>query len=58
MTIRDKIKTMGFGLPKIPDIGEITRLMDERFAQLTARLDEMLVVLREIRDDGRAQSGG
>jgi hypothetical protein len=48
MTAKKPLKERLQGMfPKIPDIGEITRMMDDRFGQLLAKLDEMLVELRK-----------
>lgn len=42
-----KQKLQGF-MPKIPDIGQVTQMLDERFAQLMGKLEEIRVILAEI----------
>lgn len=49
MALKDKIRTMGL-MPKLPDIGEIQRMMDARFGQLDQRLTEIRDILTQIRD--------
>lgn len=47
MALRDRISQMGFGLPKIPDMGEIETKIDQRVDRIIAKLDEILVELRK-----------
>lgn len=44
MPFKEKLQGM---FPKLPDVGEITKLMDDRFSQLLAKLDEILVELKK-----------
>lgn len=46
MALKDRLHQMGF-MPKIPDISEITGMMDERFNQLLSKLDEILQELKK-----------
>jgi hypothetical protein len=43
-TIKEKLQGM---FPKIPDVGEITKMMDDRFQKLLDKLDEILQELRK-----------
>lgn len=45
-TLKDKAREF----MKIPDIGEIQRMMDGRFRELVAKLDEILVELRKMNE--------
>lgn len=48
--LKQRISAMGLGF-KMPDVDGMMRTMDERFGQLVGKLDEMLVVLRDIRGE-------
>ena len=54
MALKDRIRTMGFGLP---DMGKLTSMFNEKFDALIGKLDEMLVVLRDILGELRTQRG-
>lgn len=43
MPLKDKLRTMGFGLP---DMGKIEGMFTQKFDQLIAKLDEILAELR------------
>jgi hypothetical protein len=47
MALRDRIRTMGFGLP---DMGQIRSMFDEKFQELLDELRAIRVVLEQIRD--------
>jgi hypothetical protein len=47
MGIRDRLQTMGFGLP---DMGAIRDMMDQRFNELLDELRAIRGVLEQIRD--------
>jgi hypothetical protein len=46
MGLRDRVRTMGFGLP---DMGKLTDMFNDKFDRLIAKLDEILIVLQDIR---------
>lgn len=43
MALRERFKSMGFGLP---DMGKMTAMFNEKFDLLIAKLDEILQELR------------
>lgn len=47
MALKDRIRTMGFGLP---DIGELRSMFDEKFNELLDELRTIRGVLEQIRD--------
>jgi len=44
MAVGDKLRTMGL----LPDTGKLVSMMDDRFRQLTDRLDAILEELRKL----------
>jgi len=42
---------MPFGLPKIPDIGELEKIFDDDFDRLIAKLDEVIAEIKGLRAD-------
>lgn len=44
MPLKEKLQGM---FPKIPDVGQITQMLDERFQKLLDKLDEILVELKK-----------
>lgn len=47
MGLRDRIQTMGFGLP---DMGQLKSMFDEKFNELLEELRAIRGVLEQIRD--------
>lgn len=47
MGLRDRVRTMGFGLP---DMGQLRSMFDEKFQELLDELRQIRAVLEQIRD--------
>lgn len=52
MGLRDRVRSMGLGLP---DMGRLTDMFDQRFEELIGEIRQMRQLLTEIRDQGRPQ---
>lgn len=54
MPLKERLRTMGFGLP---NVGEIRSEMNAKFGELVDRLDTVIERLTEIRDELRTSRG-